>query len=197
MITSTGPHEGKTLVATNLAVSLAQAGQSVVLVDADMRRPRVHEVFGVSQEPGLSELVAGMVTADAVIYPSGLDGLSLVAAGHIPPNPAELLSSPHFRRVLAGLSERFEWVLIDTPPVMAITDASLVAHVASGVLFVVGSELTGVPAALNALEQLEAAKARFVGAVLNKVQLDRNAFFYSDHHRAEYRRYYIDGSAES
>jgi capsular exopolysaccharide synthesis family protein len=189
LVTSTGPNEGKTIIASNLAVALAQARQRVLLIDADMRRPRVHEIFEVPLQPGLSELIRG--EHGELIRPSGTPGLSLLPAGEVPADPAELLSSREFHRVLKKFGEQFDWVLIDTPPVMAVSDAALVAHVSAGVLFVIGAEQTTVPAALNALEQLEAANARFVGAVLNRVELERNSFFYSDYYRPEYQKYYM------
>lgn len=195
LVTSTGPHEGKTIVTCNLAMALAQTGQEVLLIDADMRRPRVHQVFETELEGGLSEITAGDGEPDKFVRPSGAPHLSLITAGRVPNNPHELLSSPQFKRALARLSDRFDWILIDTPPIMPVSDAALVAHTAAGVLFVVGSELTTVPSALNALEQLEAANARFVGAVLNMAQLDRHAFFYADHYRAEYKDYYTSTPA--
>ncbi|MGD9901829.1 MAG: GumC family protein [Vicinamibacterales bacterium] len=190
LVTSTGPHEGKTMVASNIAVALAQAGQSVLLVDADMRRPRVHKVFGVGLAGGLVDVLEGDGDPAPHIRPSGHAGLSLLTAGGLPPNPHELLSSPQFERTLKLLGGQYGWVLIDTPPVMPVSDAALIAHIAAGVLFVIGSEQTTIPAAANALEQLDAANARFVGAVLNMVQLDRDRFFYADVYRAEYGDYY-------
>jgi len=195
LVTSTGPSEGKTIVASNLAIALAQARQRVLLIDADMRRPRVHDIFEVPLQPGLSELIAG--EHNKLVRPSGMPNLWLLPAGDVPLDPAELLSSGEFKRILKKFGEDFDWVLIDTPPVMAVSDAALVAHVSAGVLFVIGSEQTTVPAALNALEQLEAANARFVGAVLNRVELERNSFFYSDYYRPEYQTYYMNPKPES
>jgi capsular exopolysaccharide synthesis family protein len=190
LITSTGPHEGKTLVATNLAIALAHTNQRVLLVDADMRRPQVHQVFQVPQDPGLSELARGRVHASQVIRQSNVEGLWLLTAGTVPPNPSELLSSPQFRQFVSALGKAFNWVIIDSPPVMAVTDASVIANIAAGVLFVVGADQTLSRTASNALDQLEAARARFVGAVLNRVDLDRNAFFYRYYYRREYTDYY-------
>lgn len=190
VVTSTAPAEGKTLVASNLAVGLAMAGQRVVLIDADMRRPRLHEIFQRPQSPGISDLVMGSVKASEAIQPSAVPGMWLLPSGAIPPNPAELLSSPRFRDVLDALGRQFDWVIIDSPPTMAVIDASVVAHLAGGVLFVVASEKTSRPAAIKALEQLDVAKANFLGAVLNRVELKRNAFFYSAYYRREYGDYY-------
>lgn len=190
LFTSTGPGEGKTIVTCNVAMALAQAGQQVLLVDADMRRPRVHKVLDLGLDGGLADVLAGTEDPDAYVRPSAVAGLSVLTAGGLPPNPHELLSSPRCATVLTLLAQRYQWVLIDTPPIMPVSDAALVAHTAAAVMFVVGSERTTVPAAQHALEQLEAANARFVGVVLNMVQLDRHRFFYSDVYRAEYGQYY-------
>ncbi len=190
VITSTGPGEGKTVVATNLAVALAQAGQRVLLVDADMRKPRVHTVFDRSQEPGLSNVLVGNAKASEAVHTTAVPGLWVMPAGLHPPNPAELLGSKRFKDFMSSLAQHFDWVVIDTPPVMAVTDASVVAHLATGVLFVVGAEMTSRHAGQRALEQLEQARAKFIGAVLNRVDLQHNSYYYSQYYRREYSNYY-------
>lgn len=190
MITSTGPGEGKTLIATNLAVALAQAGQRVLLCDADMRKPRVHEVFGQALEPGLSNLMVGEAKASQAVRQSSVPGLWLLPAGRQPPNPSELLGSQRFKDFLATLREHFEWVVLDTPPMLAVTDAAVIAHVISDAVFVIGADMTSRHAAQIALEQLDTAHPRVIGAVLNRVDLDRNGYYYSQYYRREYSRYY-------
>ena len=190
LVTSTGPGEGKTLVAGNLAISLAQTGRRVLLVDADMRKPRVHTMFRQSQVPGLSEAIAGGWNGAQCAIGTSVPGLWLIPAGAIPPNPSELLSSERCQQFITALPQFFDWVIIDSPPVMAVTDASLIANFAAGVLFVLAAEQTKGPAASNALNQLDAANAKFIGAVLNKVNFKRNAFYYSDHYSREYGDYY-------
>ncbi len=175
VVTSTGPGEGKTLVSTNLAVALAQAGQRVLLVDGDMRKPRVHQVFDQKVEPGLSNVLVGNSKASDAVRKGPVANLYLLVAGVTPPNPAELLASQRFRDFLHTLQEHFDWVIVDAPPVMAVTDASVVAHLAHGVIFVVGCEQTNRHTATAALEQLESAKAKFLGGILNKVDVDRNS----------------------
>jgi capsular exopolysaccharide synthesis family protein len=155
-----------------------------------MRRPSVHTTLSLEQEPGLSDVTSGAAALHATIRASSVPGLSLLAAGAIPSNPAELLSSPDLKDILHEALTDYAWVVIDSPPVLAVADASLIANVVQGVLFVVAAERTVVPNALNALEQLDAANARFVGAVLNHVDLERNAFFYSSYYRHDYGRYY-------
>ena len=190
VITSTAPGEGKTTVASNLAIGFAQAGQRVLLIDADMRRPRVHEVFGRRQEPGLSNVMVGNAKASQSVHKTGVPGLWVMAAGHLPPNPAELLGSQRFRDFVTSLKEHFDLILIDSPPVMAVTDAVIAAHAANGVVFVVGSEMTSRQAARAAVEHLEQGRVHFVGAILNRVDLERNSYYYSNYYRHEYGSYY-------
>lgn len=194
VVTSAGPGEGKSLVASNLALALAQAGQRVLLIDADMRRPRVHDIFGGSQEPGLSNVLAGNAKTSEAIRKSKTSGLWLMPAGHIPPNPAELLGSRRYTDFMASLSVHFDWVLLDTPPVMVVADSSIVANQSSGVVFVVRADHTSKHSVRAAVEQLEAANALLIGSVLNSVDLVRNPYYYSAYYRKEYSRYYVSAA---
>jgi succinoglycan biosynthesis transport protein ExoP len=191
VVTSAGPGEGKSVVSSNLAVSLAQAGQRVLLIDADMRRPRVHEIFDLPQEPGLSNLLVGdCKPSEAVRKWKAVNGLCVLSAGMIPPNPAELLGSKRFEEYISTLGEHFDWVLVDSPPVLAVADAAVVANGASGVVFVVGADQTSRQAAREAIHQLQSAHARVIGAVLNRVDLERNPYYYAHYYRKEYAKYY-------
>ena len=190
VVTSTGPNEGKTAVSSHLAAALAETGLRVLVVDGDMRKPRLHEALGIAQEPGLSNLIVGSSKASQVVVKTSVAGLWALPAGRIPPNPAELLGSPRFRDFLLSLRDHFEWVIIDTPPVMAVTDASVIAHRASGVIFVVGSDMVSRDHAAIALEQLERANGKLLGAVLNRVDADRNAYYYSPYYKRAYAEYY-------
>ncbi|MFA5908981.1 MAG: polysaccharide biosynthesis tyrosine autokinase [Vicinamibacterales bacterium] len=190
VVTSTGPGEGKSVVSANIAMSLALAGQRVLLIDADMRRPKAHEFFGVGLEPGLSNVMVGDAKASETVKKTLTPNLWLMAAGKHPPNPAELLGSRRFKDFMASLAEHFDWVIIDSPPVMAVTDASVIAHGATGVVFVVGAEMTSKGAAKAALEQLDSARAKYVGGILNRVDVRRNPYYYARHYRREYRNYY-------
>jgi polysaccharide biosynthesis transport protein len=190
VITSTGPGEGKTTFSSNLAVSLAQSGQRVLLIDADMRKPKLHDAFGTSQEPGLSNLLVGTVKASEAVRKSRTAGLWLMTAGKIPPNPTELVGSQRFRDLMNSLKEHFDWIIVDSPPVMAVIDAAVIANRATGVVFVVGAEMTSRHAAKAAVTQLANGRAKFIGAVLNRVQLEKHHFYYSQYYRKEYGQYY-------
>ncbi|CAN5887298.1 polysaccharide biosynthesis tyrosine autokinase [soil metagenome] len=194
VITSAGPGEGKSCVASNIAMALAQAGQRVLLIDADMRRPRVHEIFGGTQEPGLSNVLAGNAKTSEAIRKSATAGLWLLPAGHIPPNPAELLGSRRYVEFMASLNAHFDWVILDTPPVMVVADSSIVANQSSGVVFVVRADHTSKHSIRAAGEQLEAANAHMLGSVLNRVDLVANPYYYSAYYRKDYAKYYVSAS---
>jgi len=195
VITSAGPGEGKSLVASNLAVALSQTGQRVLLIDADMRRPRVHEIFEVQQEPGLSNILTGHAAPNQAMRKSSIPGLWLLAAGVIPPNPAELLGSKRFEEFISSLSSHFDWVVIDTPPVMVVADASIVANQSSGVVFVAAADKASRQSAQAAIEQLHASEATILGSVLNRVDIVKNPYYYSAYYRKEYARYYVKNAS--
>lgn len=194
VVTSTGPGEGKTMVSSNLAVALAQADQRTLIIDCDMRRPRIHEVFGGEQEPGMSNVLVGTSELKDVIQRTAAPNLSIVPAGHIPPNPAELLGSPRFKELIRTLRTQFDWIIIDAPPVMAVTDAAVIGHNATGVVFVVGAEMTSRRHAAVAIEQLAAAKSHFIGAVLNRANVQRHGYYYSTYYRKDYVQAYTRAS---
>ena len=167
----------------------------MLLVDADMRRPRVHEIFGIPQEPGFSNVLTSNAKASEAIRKSVQSGLWILSAGHIPPNPAELLGSLRYADFLKSLDGHFDWVVIDTPPVLVVTDSMVAANDANGVVFVVGADQTSRHAARTAVEQLEAANAHLIGSILNKANVLGNPYYYSSYYRKEYARYYIKNAS--
>jgi capsular exopolysaccharide synthesis family protein len=197
LVTSTQPYEGKTVVAANLAVSLAQTGHKVLLMDADMRKPRQQELFGVSQTPGLSSLLVGKARANDSVRKTSVRNLWLMPAGPNPPNPAELLGSTRFRELLKALRVHFDWIVIDSPPVMAVTDASVIAHRTTGVVFTIGCEQVNRNAAKVAVEQLLSSKAAILGAVLNRVNVRKNPYYYAHYYKQDYAGYYSSDQQDS
>jgi len=190
VVTSTGPGEGKTVVASNLAIGLAYAGQRVLLMDGDLRRPRVHEIFSYDQEPGLSNALVGDTKTSEAVRRTDVNGLCVLTAGRVPPNPAELLGSRRFKELLASIRGQFDWVVIDSPPVMAVTDPNILASLSDSVVFVIGAEMTSYKIARHAVEQLERGRVVFAGGVLNRVQIQRHGYYYSQYYRREYANYY-------
>jgi tyrosine-protein kinase Etk/Wzc len=167
VITSSGPAEGKTTTSANLAATFAQQGMQVALLDCDLRRPRLHEVFGVSREPGLTQIILGYSDNGEAVLPTPVEKLFLVTSGTLPPNPSELLGSERMREVLEELRARFDMVILDTPPVLVAPDASVLAASADGVLMVVRAGVTERGAAHEAAQQLRTVGGNLVGTVLN------------------------------
>ena len=190
-VTSSQPLEGKTTTACNLGMVLALGGSRVLLVDADLRRPGLHTVIGAQNEIGLSHLLVGQARVRDAVQKTSEPNLFVISAGRIPPNPSELLSSERMRALLSNLrTGPFDWVIIDTPPVLAVTDAVIVSRAVSGVVFVIGSEMTRRVHAERAIETLTGGKPASIGAVLNRVDFDRNRYYYSRYYGYHYQNYY-------
>ncbi len=173
VVTSAGVGEGKSTTLANLAVVSAQAGRRVLLVDADLRRPRLHDIFGLSNTSGLTTaMMDETALASPPLQQTGIDGLSVLTCGQLPPNPAELMSSRRMEEVIAALTERADQVFFDTPPVVAVTDAAVLATKVDGVLLVISAGKTRRESAHAAVQRLEQINARLVGTVLTNVQMD-------------------------
>jgi capsular exopolysaccharide synthesis family protein len=195
-VTSSQPLEGKTTTACNLAIALSLGGSRVLLIDADMRRPGLHKTMGLQNGVGLSHLLSGQARVREAIHKLQDINLFVITAGLTPPNPSELLSSDRMTAFLANLENGpFDWVIVDTPPVLAVTDAVILAQKVSGVVFVVGSEMTRRVHAERALEMLRSAKRSSLGVVLNRVDFDRNKYYYSRYYGYQYKSYYGQAQA--
>ena len=166
VVTSSGPGEGKTTTAANLAIAFAESGQRVALVDADMRLPRVAERFGIEGGIGLSDVLAGRVAVGDVVQRWGRGALFLLPAGTIPPNPAELLGSPAMSHLVESLTEAFDVVIIDSPPTLLVTDAAVVSRFATGTILVAAAGTTTKPRLADAVQRIEAADSRVLGTVV-------------------------------
>lgn len=167
LVTSSLPGEGKTTTATNLAVTLAQAGQTVVLVDADLRRPRVHDYLGLERNAGLTTALVGAADVNDLLQPWGDNDLFVLTSGQIPPNPSELLGSEAMKQLIVGLESAFDAVIIDAPPLLPVTDATVLAQQVGGVVLVVGSSKVKLPELQKSLNALEMVEANLLGVVLN------------------------------
>lgn len=173
LITSPGPEEGKSTTLANLAVTIAQAGRRVIVVDCDLRRPRQHEIFGVSNAVGLTTAVRDEASlASPPLQETAVADLWVLPSGPLPPNPSELLASQRMGQLIERLRARADMLLFDAPPVVAVTDAAVLAGKMDGVLLVVNAGATKRQLALRAKELLERVNARLVGAALCNVALD-------------------------
>ncbi|HEX6547500.1 MAG TPA: polysaccharide biosynthesis tyrosine autokinase [Candidatus Dormibacteraeota bacterium] len=195
VITSSAPGEGKSRTTANLAVALAQAGYRTLLVDADFRRPSQHRILGRVRNVGLSNLmIQDIPERELVSAVEGVPNLHFVASGPTPPNPSELLGSGRMLEVLAHFRESYHYVVIDTPPVNAVTDAMILAARCDGVIFVAESARTTYPALAHAREAIERVRGQILGVVVNKVRTGRGGYDY-DGYYAEYGYYAPNGTA--
>ena len=193
VVTSAQPLEGKTTTACNIAMALAYGGARVLLIDADMRRPGMHRPLRLNNERGLSQILTGQARVRDVIQRTVDPNLLAITAGKTPPNPSELLASERMSTLLTNLAHGpFDWIVVDTPPVLAVTDAVILAPAVTGVTFVVGAEMTRRRLAERALETILASQPRMVGVVLNKVDFARNRYYYSRYYGHQYKNYYAE-----
>jgi capsular exopolysaccharide synthesis family protein len=178
MITSAGPREGKSTTVANLAVSIAQAGKSVLVVDADLRNPTQHKLFGLDNGQGLSVALVQDQDYQQYIQETAVPGLLVLTGGPIPPNPAELVGSQRMKRLIKEVGEQFDMVLIDTPPVVAVTDAAILAQEVDGVILVLAAGEVNKDFAQRAKELLDKVGAKILGAVLNKADMKTSEYYY-------------------
>ncbi|MEN1968853.1 CpsD/CapB family tyrosine-protein kinase [Lentibacillus sp. N15] len=178
LVTSSGPSEGKSSSIANLAVVYAQQGKKVLLVDADMRKPTVHYTFRLDNLSGLSNYLVGEgALADAISETDVMD-LDVITCGPIPPNPSELLGSKKMERFIQEAGESYDVILFDTPPVLAVTDAQILANLCNGSLLIVRSKQTELEPAKKAIDVLQSAKAKFLGVVLNDQEKKESNYYY-------------------
>ncbi len=179
VVTSAGMNEGKSTTLANLAVTMAQAGKRVVLVDADLRRPSLHTLFDKQNNVGLTNMVVDDAMMDKPpLQETEVENLFLITSGILPPNPAEVVGSRRMEEIIQKLLEKVDVILFDTPPVIAVTDAALLASKVDGVLLVVRAGSTKRDHARRAKKLLEKVNARLIGAVLNNVSLDAQMYGY-------------------
>ena len=188
MITSSLQSEGKSITALNLAISFAQTDRKVIIVDCDLRRPKLARLLQASSRAGLSNLLMDESLQDEAILHTEIPNLDALLSGDIPPNPSELLSSPRMMRLLEKLKEQYDYVVLDTPPVNVVIDAVALAPNVDGVLFVVRANQSERGPVINAVEQLEYAKGKVLGFVLNGVDLESTSYGYAKR-RYGYKKY--------
>ncbi|TLM84551.1 polysaccharide biosynthesis tyrosine autokinase [Pseudarthrobacter sp. NamE2] len=169
LVTSSLPGEGKSTTATNLAIAVAQAGQSVCLIDADLRRPMVSEYLGLDRTAGLTTTLVGSADVNEVLQPWGNDNLFVLASGRIPPNPSELLGSGAMRQLIASLEQSFDMLIIDAPPLLPVTDAAVLSQYVGGIVVVAGSQKLRVQDLQKAMTMLDMVDAPVLGIVLNQI----------------------------
>jgi len=178
LTSSAGPQEGKTITTTNLAITMAQSGSRVIILDCDMRRPNIHKLFGLSRDKGMSNiLVKGCEIKDAVVH-TGISNLDIIPCGPIPPNPSEILGSSRMSKLVEILRKSYNRIVIDSPPITAVTDAVVLAKLVDGIVLVVREGETPREIIKNGLDQLQAVNAPILGVVLNCIDIGRDNYYY-------------------
>ena len=178
MVTSSGPGEGKSTTAANLAVVFAQQGKTVLLVDADLRKPTVHYTFNTLNTSGLTSVLTNQMSLMEAVQANDEKNLFVLPSGPIPPNPSELLSSRAMQHFMEQALEEFDMILFDTPPVLAVTDAQILASICQGSVLVVSSGSTEKDALIKTNELLSASNGKILGVVLNNKKQDRTSNYY-------------------
>jgi succinoglycan biosynthesis transport protein ExoP len=196
LMTSTTSGEGKTVTATNTAVLFAHTGAKVLLIDADLRRPRCHRVFGIDKEPGLTEVLTGRRDVFEMIRPTQVDGLSMLTSGSLPPNPTELLGSDKMKQVLTVVAGSFDFVVIDSPPILPVSDSILLSTIVDGVVVIVNSAKTAKQQIRVACARLKYARSKIFGIVLNKVNLQSPEYKYYKNYYFHYTNEVLEGNED-
>ncbi len=167
LITSSTPQEGKTTVAINLAGSFALSNKKTLIVDCDLRRPRLHQILERNKQPGLIDHLVGEFELDQIIYPTKIEGLSIITSGTIPPNPSEMLDSKQMEKFLAEVRNKFDYVILDTPPIVAVTDTEILAKKVDGTIIVVSADTTENDVFERAIQLIKHDNSVLIGSVLN------------------------------
>ncbi|MDP3182429.1 MAG: polysaccharide biosynthesis tyrosine autokinase [Desulfobaccales bacterium] len=194
MVSSPNPSEGKTTITSNLALSFALDGSQAVLIDGDLRKPRIHQIFQLDSQPGLTNYLTGSATLEEILRATSIPNLKVITAGARPPNPGKLLNSEIFKELLMQLRQQFLHIIIDTPPILGFSDARLISVLVDGVLLVTKYHSTHKSAGRLAHQLLSQINAPIMGAVLNSVGTHGQAYggYYYQYHYKYYSRYYAD-----
>lgn len=187
-VTSSEPTEGKSTVISNLAISFASTGKSTILIDADMRKPKQHKIFLLENYKGLSNLLADDLPVEQVVNEMSIQNLHILTSGPQPPNPAEIVGSARMKKFMQEVTQKYDIVLVDTPPVNFVADASIISSYTDGIILVVDAGITKREAVIVAKQQLQKVNAKILGVVLNKVKQTGSGYYYYYYYYGEDNR---------
>ncbi len=190
IISSALPSEGKTLVSANLAVSFSQVEKKVLLLDCDLRRPRIHQIFNLERNEGLSEFLSG--SSELKVKETRFPNLKVITSGVIPPNPAELLASKKMRNLLEQIKEEFDMIIIDSAPILSAADSIEIVPLTNGVVMVIKAASTPIPSVQTAIDQISDVGGKVIGCILNNVDLEKENYYYSYYRYYHHYYYYYD-----
>ena len=193
LVSSSGPREGKTITAANIAITMAQAGSKIIILDCDMRRPEIHNLFGATRDRGMSNILVGVDNIGEIIQSTEIPNLDVITSGPIPPNPSEMLGSKRMESLLVALRKKYDHILIDSPPVTAVTDALVLSKSADGVIMVIRTGDMARQIVKNGIGQFNNVGAHIIGAVLNGIDLSSSKYSY---YYYQYYRYYYGEDGE-
>jgi len=189
VVTSSLQGEGKSITAVNLAISYAMADRKVLVIDCDLRRPKLARLMQLNAKSGLSDLLIDPKRKQEAIVPTGIENLDMILSGRIPPNPSELLGSPRMKALLEDLKGNYDYIFLDSPPVNMVTDAVVLAPESKGMLFLVRANQSERGSVIHAVEQLQYAKIKILGFVLNGVDMEKTYYGYKKYRGRRYMRY--------
>lgn len=182
LVTSAGPGEGKSTTTANLATVIAQAGANVIVVDCDLRRAVQHTLFDLPNDRGLTNILVGGLEPEQVIQETKIPNLRVITSGPLPPNPAELLASGKAKELWAKVAAMADMVIVDSPPVLTVADATILSSVMDGVILVIKSAVTKIDALKQTKDRLDKASARIIGTVLNSVESSGGNYYYNNYY---------------
>ncbi|MEW6378543.1 MAG: polysaccharide biosynthesis tyrosine autokinase [bacterium] len=190
LITSVNPMEGKSITSANLAITMAQGGSRVVIIDGDMRKPRLHRLMNLKNEQGISNLLTGQCLLEETLHDGPIPNLTIITCGQLPPNPSELLVSPNLKEILEKLKRQYDYIIIDSPPLVAVTDAVIISRIVDGVALVIHGGATSKEDIMQGRDLLQNANAPLLGVIINNIDLGKRSRYYYYNYR-----YYGDDKA--
>lgn len=199
-LTSSVPGEGKSITISNIALTMAQDGKKVLLIDSDLRKPTQHKIFGLLNK-GVTNIIAMGAPFDEVVHKDVFANIDVLTSGPIPPNPSKLIGSEKMSELLKEVSEKYDYILVDLPPILAVTDAAIVGNLSDGVILVVRSGMTAPDEANESKKRLQAGNANILGVVLNGIPAERNGhgygYYYYDYYDENHEKHHKKRKKES